>query len=66
VCINLHRAPGYCINGNPNPALPKNQNLDLFKDIAAQAAFTGHRTMFAERYKGVANEFLSFNPITIL
>ena len=54
VCINLHRAPGYCIN-------PPAEATDLWKDQSAQDAFVAHWTMFAKRYQHVPQEQLSFN-----
>lgn len=54
VCLNLHRAPGFCINP---PAEPK----DLWKDAEAQDAFVAHWVMFARRYRHIAPGHLSFN-----
>lgn len=54
VCINLHRAPGFCIN-------PPAEKLDLWKDQAAQDAFVAHWVMFAKRYQSVPQDRLSFN-----
>jgi aryl-phospho-beta-D-glucosidase BglC (GH1 family) len=60
VSINLHRAPGYCVN----PAtLPVNQQLNLWTDTVAQKAFVNHWTFFANRYKDISPEALSFNLI---
>jgi hypothetical protein len=60
VCINLHRAPGYCVN----PAtLPLNQQLNLWTDTIAQKAFINHWKFFANRYKDISPEFLSFNLV---
>jgi len=53
--LNLHRAPGYCINGN---------NLEihnLWKDQVAQEAFVFAWETFARRYKGVSSRDLSFD-----
>ena len=60
VCLNLHRAPGYCVNES---ALPVNQNLDLWTNTTAQDAFVNHWMFFAERYKAVPWEELSFNLV---
>jgi aryl-phospho-beta-D-glucosidase BglC (GH1 family) len=58
VCINIHRAPGYCVN----PAtLPLNQQLNLWTDSVALKAFTKHWEFFANRYKDISPELLSFN-----
>ncbi|MCX7819839.1 MAG: cellulase family glycosylhydrolase [Kiritimatiellae bacterium] len=54
VCINLHRAPGFCINPPPEPA-------DLWTDEATQQSFVRHWEMFARRYRGVPAGELSFN-----
>jgi aryl-phospho-beta-D-glucosidase BglC (GH1 family) len=60
VCINLHRAPGYCVN---SATLPANQQLNLWTDAAAQDAFVLHWEFFANRYKDVSTAALSFNLI---
>lgn len=60
VCINLHRAPGYCVNSS---SLPANQQLDLWTDTVAQQAFVSHWLMFANRYKDISPEKLSFNLV---
>ncbi|MHB1307378.1 MAG: glycoside hydrolase family 5 protein [Limisphaerales bacterium] len=54
VCINFHRAPGYCVNP---PAEPK----DLWTDEEALAAAGHHWRAFARRYRGVVNRQLSFD-----
>ena len=60
VCLNLHRAPGYCVNA---ATLPPNQDLDLWTDTAAQEAFVRHWEYFAERYKDIPPSRLSFNLV---
>lgn len=60
VCINLHRAPGYCVNST---TLPANQQLNLWTDSVAQKAFVNHWKMFANRYKDISPEKLSFNLV---
>ncbi len=60
VCINLHRAPGYCVNST---TLPTNQQLDLWTDTIAQKAFVKHWIFFANRYKAVSAEILSFDLV---
>ncbi len=60
ICINLHRAPGYCVN---SATLPVSQQLDLWTDSVAQAAFVNHWVMFANRYKEIPADILSFNLI---
>ena len=56
VSINLHRAPGYCIN-------PPAEKLNLWTDEEAQKAFIEHWKMFAARYKGVPSKIVSFNLV---
>ena len=60
VCINLHRAPGYCVNST---TLPANQQLNLWTDSTAQKAFVKHWEYFANRYKNIPAERLSFNLV---
>jgi len=55
--INLHRAPGYCVND------PERESCSLWKDKIAEDAFAFHWEMFAKRYKNIPNEKLSFNLI---
>lgn len=55
--INLHRAPGYCVNkvsGFPDI---------LWTDTAAQRAFIAHWVIFAKRYKDIPSKSLSFNLV---
>jgi endoglucanase len=61
VCINLHRAPGYCVN--PATNLPASQNVSLWSDASAQKAFVKHWDFFATRYKDIPWSRLSFNLI---
>ncbi|HPG40253.1 MAG TPA: cellulase family glycosylhydrolase [bacterium] len=62
VCINLHRAPGYCVNP-PSTPLPASENKSLWSDEEVQQVFADHWAMFAERYKNVPREALSFNLV---
>lgn len=55
--LNLHRAPGYCINGND---LEKH---NLWLDAVAQDAFAWMWEMFAKRYSGISNNDLSFDLV---
>jgi endoglucanase len=55
VSLNLHRGPGYCINAGFH------EPFNLWKDKAAQDAFNFHWGMWAERYKGISSEKLSFD-----
>lgn len=54
VNLNLHRAPGYCVN-------PPEEPLDLFKDARALEACAHHWGHFARRYRGIPNANLSFD-----
>lgn len=60
VCLNLHRAPGYCVNSSTLPAI---QDLDLWTSATAQEAFVNHWAYFASRYKDVPYQELSFNLV---
>jgi endoglucanase len=52
--LNLHRAPGYCVN-------PPQEPLDLWKDSAALDASAHHWRTLARRYNGVPSSELSFD-----
>jgi endoglucanase len=52
--LNLHRAPGYCVN-------PPKEPLDLWTDEKALEACAFHWGHFAKRYKGIPNDQLSFD-----
>jgi len=55
VSLNLHRAPGYCINaGFFEP-------LNLWKDKEAQDAFNFHWSMWADRFKNTSRKKISFD-----
>lgn len=53
--LNLHRAPGYCINRNDL------ERHNLWLDTVAQDAFVFQWERFAERYRGVPAAALSFD-----
>lgn len=55
VSLNLHRAPGYCINSGFN------EPYNLWKDQEAQNAFYYHWNFWAKRYKDVASKKISFD-----
>ena len=55
VSINLHRAPGYCINAGFH------EPFNLWRDKAAQDAFYFHWAMWAKRYKNISREKISFD-----
>ncbi len=54
VNLNLHRAPGYCVN-------PPDEPLDLFQHQQALDAAAHHWAQFAKRYRGIPNRRLSFD-----
>lgn len=54
VCLNLHRAPGFCINPPEEPA-------NLWTDARTLDVFEAHWRMFAKRYRGIPATRLSFN-----
>ena len=55
VSLNLHRAPGYCINAGFN------EPFNLWKDQEAQDAFYFHWNMWAKRFKNVSANKISFD-----
>jgi len=55
VSLNLHRAPGYCINAGFH------EPYNLWTDPAAQDAFCFHWSMWAKRYKGISRNKISFD-----
>lgn len=57
VTVNMHRAPGYCINGwDMEP-------FNLFKDAEAEEAFEFFWDLLARRYRGFSGEQVSFNLV---
>lgn len=56
VNINLHRAPGYCVN-------PPQETLNLWESDEAVKQFCAQWAMFAKRYKGIPNERVSFDLV---
>lgn len=59
VNINLHRAPGYCINPNPEEPEP----FDLWHDDEARKCFALHWETLAKRYKGISSDKVSFDLV---
>jgi len=55
VSLNLHRAPGYCINAGFH------EPYNLWKDKEAQDAFSFHWGMWAGRYRNISSGKLSFD-----
>jgi endoglucanase len=57
VSLNLHRAPGYCINaGFYEP-------YNLWRDEEALKAFCFHWELWAKRYKNVSSQKISFDLV---
>jgi len=54
VNLNLHRAPGYCVN-------PPKEPRELWTDDKALAACAFHWGQLAKRYQGIPNDRLSFD-----
>ena len=55
MCLNLHRAPGYCINANHR------EKHNLWTDEEAQQGFVFLWEYFAKKYKGIPSSELSFD-----
>jgi aryl-phospho-beta-D-glucosidase BglC (GH1 family) len=55
VSLNLHRAPGYCINAGFH------EPFNLWNDKAAQEAFYFHWGMWAKKYREASPEKISFD-----
>lgn len=56
VSLNLHRAPGYCVNPPPEPK-------SLWRDPEALEACCHHWRVLARRYRGIPSARLSFDLI---
>lgn len=67
VNVCLHRAPGYCILDTLNESLTgihvTKEKTSVFSDSKTQDAFVYQWTYFADRYKGISNDRLSFNLV---
>lgn len=57
VSLNLHRAPGFCINAGFR------EPFNLWKDREAQQAFYTHWDMWAKRFKNISPKLLSFDLV---
>lgn len=57
VSLNLHRAPGFCINAGFH------EPFNLWRDKVAQEALYQHWEMWAKRFKHVSSDLLSFDLI---
>jgi endoglucanase len=67
VNLCLHRAPGYCILDTMNEALTgihvTKETSSVYTDSKTLDAFVYQWTYFADRYKGISSEKLSFNLV---
>lgn len=57
VSLNLHRAPGFCINAGFR------EPYNLWEDEEALEAFCAHWEMWAKRYKNISSKKLSFDLV---
>lgn len=57
VSLNLHRAPGFCVNAGFN------EPYNLWEDKAAQEAFYFHWQMWSKRFAGKSREQISFDLV---
>ena len=57
VSLNIHRAPGYCINW------PEREKHNLWRDKEAQDGFAFIWQYLAKRYKGIPSSKLSFDLV---
>jgi len=57
VSLNLHRAPGYCVNAGFH------EPYNLWTDQEALDAFSFHWNMWAKRYKSVSAKKISFDLV---
>ena len=67
VNISLHRAPGFCVLDGLDPTVTgihvTPEKTSFYKDRATLEAFVHQWTFFAQRYKGISNELVSFNLV---
>ncbi|WP_346859997.1 cellulase family glycosylhydrolase [uncultured Draconibacterium sp.] len=57
VSLNLHRAPGFCVNAGFN------EPYNLWEDKEAQEAFYFHWGMWAKRFASYSNKQISFDLV---
>lgn len=57
VSLNLHRAPGYCVNAGFH------EPYNLWTDQEALDAFCHHWNMWAQRYKNISSDKISFDLV---
>jgi len=67
VNISLHRAPGFCILDGMDPVATgihvTPEKTSFYNDPHTLDAFVHQWTFFAQRYKGISNERVSFNLV---
>ena len=67
VNVCLHRAPGYCILDGLDEALTgihiTREKTSLFTDDKTREAFAYQWSFFAQRYKGISSQRVSFNLV---
>ena len=57
VSLNLHRAPGFCVNAGFH------EPYNLWQDMEAQEAFYAHWSMWAKRFKDFSSRQISFDLV---
>ena len=66
VCLNLHHAPGFCIvdSNADNPLVHvTTESTSYYDNAATRDAFVHQWALFADRYRGIPGEQLSFNLV---
>jgi len=67
VNVCLHRAPGFCVLDNLDESLTgihiTKEKTSVYTDAKTQDAFIYQWTYFADRYKGISSDKLSFNLV---
>lgn len=61
--LNLHHAPGYCINEGVRDDFMPPEPFNLWRDTAARDCFIRHWEFIARRYHGIATQHLSFDLV---
>jgi endoglucanase len=61
--LNLHHAPGYCINEGLRDESIRPESFNLWRDEEARLCFVHHWEMFARRYAGRPAAELSFDLV---
>lgn len=61
--LNLHHAPGYCINQGLRDAFMPPEPFELWRDDESRRCFIAHWEFIARRYAGVPAATLSFDLV---